>query len=288
MVSSEGDGGGNGDQGAGGGEGGGDGGAGGNGGGDQGAGGGAAVPEWLSTLPDDLKADPTLTRYPDVEKLARGALDLKRLSSSRVIVPGEGADETAWNSFFDAAGRPADPSKYEIPVPEGESNAMADAFRPVAHKLGLLPAQAKGLAEFQNQMVADANASWLANSQAEVDAVKAATPDYDRKIAAAKDLFKTLGGDDKIAAELDLKLGSKSLLNFFLGLADKAGEHGRIDGDAPNLGGKSADPTKDLEAKMGDKAWRDRINNGDTEALGEYNRMLAAARSHENAKRAAR
>jgi hypothetical protein len=43
-----------------------------------------ASPEWVGTLPDDLKADPTLVKYQNVEALARGHLETKKLASSKL------------------------------------------------------------------------------------------------------------------------------------------------------------------------------------------------------------
>lgn len=251
------------------------------GGGEQGGGapgGGAAAPDWMSSLPDDLKADPTLQRYGDVEKLARGAIDLKRQASSRVILPGEGADEAAWNNFYNAIGRPETADKYEIPVPDGADTRIADAFRPVAHKLGLTAAQAKGIVEFNNSQVADQLAEFTRSSEAELAEFKKSTPEYDAKLARAKSLAKDLGVTPEVADALDVKLGTTNLMKFFFNLADRAGEHGRIDGEDPNLGG-STDPSKDLDAKMKDADWRAKVKIPGTPERAEYDRLLAAARA---------
>lgn len=49
---------------------------------------------------------------------------------------------------------PDTPESYEIPVPEGESPEFAAAIKPLFHKAGLSPTQAKALAEGWNEMQA--------------------------------------------------------------------------------------------------------------------------------------
>src|SRR6185369_12579211 len=76
-------------------------------------GGESQSPEWMAGLPDDLKGDATLTRYKSLDDLARGHLETKKLASSKLIIPGDGATDEDWGKFYDALGRPESPDKYE-------------------------------------------------------------------------------------------------------------------------------------------------------------------------------
>lgn len=248
---------------------------------------GAATPEWLGGLPDDLKGDATLSRFKDIEALARGHVEAHKVAKSKVLLPAADADETAWGAFFDAAGRPKEASAYELPLPEGDDGAFAESFKPIAHKLGFLPQQAKGLAEWWNGFQAEQVTAMNAASKAEVDALAAEMgADFQPKLAAARGLLKSLGVDEATVEQIDMKLGSGNLLKIFMGLADKAGEHGRIDGDVEALGGLS-DPMAAIDAKLKDADWRKRYLADDAGAVGEYNRLMAAAKAKAVPKKAA-
>ena len=54
---------------------------------------------------------------------------------------------------------PDTPDAYEIPVPEGEAPEFAAAIKPLMHKAGLSPTQAKALAEGWNEMQATERAA---------------------------------------------------------------------------------------------------------------------------------
>lgn len=54
---------------------------------------------------------------------------------------------------------PDTPDAYELPVPDGESPEFAAAIKPLMHKAGLSPTQAKALAEGWNEMQATERAA---------------------------------------------------------------------------------------------------------------------------------
>jgi hypothetical protein len=66
---------------------------------------------------------------------------------------------------------PESPDAYEVPVPEGESPEFAAAIKPLFHKAGLSPTQAKALAEGWNEMQA---AERAADAQRAADAEREA------------------------------------------------------------------------------------------------------------------
>lgn len=114
----------------------------------------AAAPEWIATLPDDLKADDTLKAIPDVATLAtrfKGAIEL----------PADDAPPEARAAALDALanrlGRPetadayAFPEVKDRPYTEGDK-AIQTEFRPVAHNLRLTQDQVNGVVAFNNEI----------------------------------------------------------------------------------------------------------------------------------------
>jgi hypothetical protein len=255
------------------------------GGGAEAGGGGAAAPEWLGGLPEDLRGDATLGRYKSLEDFARGHVELRKVAGSRVIVPAADADDATRAQFYEAIGRPKDAGGYEFEVPEGASPDLANGFREFAFATGMPKDMAEKAVKWNNEQIAAQQEAYLTSSQEAVAKVRAETPDYDTKITAAKQLFKSMGGDAAIADELDVKLGSENLVKFFIGLAEKTGEHGRVDGDRPGQVAITGDPEAQLDALQKDAGWRERFNAGDVEAVAQRERLMTAARNAANAKR---
>ena len=76
----------------------------------------------------------------------------RNLEKAKPVTVPKGADDAEGRrAALTAMGWPADAAAYDIPVPEGDDGSFAEAFRPEAHKLGLLPDQVKGLVEWYNQ-----------------------------------------------------------------------------------------------------------------------------------------
>ena len=262
-----------------------EGGAGGAAGGEGGAGGGAPAgaqsPEWMANLPDELKGDATLSRYQSLEELARGHVEARKVASSRIVLPGA-EDDAAWSKFGEAL-RPADPSEYAIGLPEGVDPAgpaakFADAFRAKAHEIGLPPRWAKALADWNNEFVAADIAERNKASETALNAFKAATPEYDAKLASAQALFKSLGVDEAVATELDVRLGTENLMKLAFGLAEKFGEPVRVDADGKDggLGGGNVENAR-AQLKEFDQVNRDKIKANDPDTMRSRRRLLDAA-----------
>lgn len=74
-------------------------------------------------------------------------------STPALTMPGKDATPEEWSAFYAQVGRPETPEGYELPIPEGESDAFAKQMAPVLHKHGISAEQAKGLAADWNAMM---------------------------------------------------------------------------------------------------------------------------------------
>ncbi|MBO9380168.1 hypothetical protein GG804_25705 [Sphingomonas histidinilytica] len=252
-----------------------------------GGGGGGGAPDWMTGLPDDLRGDATLGRYADIEALARGHIEARRLASSRVILPGADADDAAWNSFYDAIGRPKDASEYKIELPEGADAKMADQFRPLAHKLGLTARQVEGLVGWNNELAtalqADATAAQEARKAEGIASIEALRSelgaDYAAKEKLAQDAARHFGVEAETADKLVEVLGDRKAVELFMRIGAEMGEHRRVDGE-PTGGGfgfGGGDPDAMLSAKMKDQSWREKAATAGSPENAEYERLVAAA-----------
>lgn len=108
---------------------------------------------WRGKLSDDLREHPALGGFEDVGALAREHVHLQKLIGRKgILPPGEGATEEDYSRYYDALGRPEDPSGYdltEVERPEGLpwSAEIETEMLARMHRAGLTNDQARALME---------------------------------------------------------------------------------------------------------------------------------------------
>lgn len=241
----------------------------------------SGMPEWMGSLPDDLRGDQTLGRYKTLEAACRGLVETR----THVISRGFPAYDDDWSpekfsDFYHGIGWPKDPAEYEIEVPEGDDGSLADAFRPVAHKLGLTKAQAKAMADFHTAQITGAMDGFYAQGEQEIGALRAELgTQYEAKRDIAKATYLKLGFPPEFADELDTKVGSSTLVRGFMELGELIGEDGK--GLAALLAAPEAEAQ--LRELQRDSSWRQRFEAGEPQAVAERQRLLSAAQAHAGA-----
>lgn len=240
----------------------------------------AAPADWRTTLPEDMRADPALEPFKTPDLLAKSYIETKALVGRSLVMPKDDTDEAGWSQLYEKLGRPAEAKDYQIDIPEGAPPEFAEAFRGVAHKAGLSGKQVGELVKFNNEFVAQAMAAQTAAGEAELTAWKGEVgePAYNEITGRAQAAAKAFGVPDDIANELEAKLGSRKLVEFFANVGKRMGEHGRLaPGDPP--GGISADPLAERSSLIKDKAFTDKLNAGDPEAKRRWDMLNAAIAS---------
>lgn len=246
---------------------------------------------WRDSLPDELKADATLGKYDSIEAFARGHLETKRqLSADKIVLPKGDDDADGWSNLFDALGRPKDPAEYTFPtLKEGETSELADAFRPIAHELGLNQRQVGKLDEFLTnavQGIADQQAEATRTADAaEIDALKSEVGEdgfkaMSTRAAAAAKAFGVAGSEG--VDKLNDILGSAALVKMFDDIGRKMGEGTlRLGEAAPiDVGG---DPIKIREELTNDKDFTKKLLDGDVAAKRRWEAVQAAVAAKQQA-----
>ena len=135
--------------------------------------------DWLGTLPEDLRADPSLSSIKDIPSLAKGYVSAQRMLGSRIPIPSQEASEEVRNEFYSKLtnvpgilrmpqegsedyaaavsgvlkqlGCPSDPKGYSLSLPEGMpvDEEYVSSITSLAHKAGLTRDQFKVLSEFE-------------------------------------------------------------------------------------------------------------------------------------------
>ena len=155
--------------------------------------------DWRSTLSEDLKNDPTLSNFKDVESLAKTVVHQQKLLGSKIPLPK--TDEER-NELYTKLGRPETADKYEVTIPNDMEHFMPkediSQFKNVAHKIGLNNEQVNALMEFQVSATKNAmdNQGNVLNQEKEqsTEALKKEWGyEYDKNVRAAQRALNVYG-----------------------------------------------------------------------------------------------
>lgn len=125
-----------------------------------------AIPEWVPKKYWDAEK-----KSARVEDLGRAYTNLEKLlGREKVPVPVDENDEEGWQRWYNAAGRPEAPDKYEFQRPELPPDLPYDedtekAFRAWSHSNGLSKKQAKNLYEGFVKTQIERHAGWAKEQQ---------------------------------------------------------------------------------------------------------------------------
>lgn len=210
----------------------------------------------------DTPPDALFTSYKNLEKVW-GADKAGRA----VVLPKDADDKAALDAIYDKLGRPADPSGYEIAVPEGADAAFADKAKTWFHKAGLTASQAKAVSEAylaaeleQVQELDKRDVTEKAALETEWGA------EYTNKVEVAKRAIASAGLTSEEVRSLELAVGparATKMLEFF---GRNYVEGKPLDGAAAPTGFGDLNPVQaksKMDALYGDAAFMDRYNNKD-------------------------
>ncbi len=191
--------------------------------------GSAALPEWLGSLPDELKGDATLSRYQSIEELARGHVEAHKVAKSKVVLPKDGDAESFGR--FAASIRPEKADDYQFNLPEGQDATLADAMKPIFHDAGLHPESAKRIVDGWNQYQAQQAQVAQQRGQDELAAVQAEMGQqaFAQGKQAAINMLNRLGIPSDFENDLSRFIGGGNTLRLLFNLSERMGELGRVD-----------------------------------------------------------
>jgi hypothetical protein len=169
----------------------------------------AFAPNWRESLPEDIRAEPSLGTVRDLPGLVKQYVSAqKMIGRDKVVLPGEHATEAEVRAFYQRLGVPEDPKgyKFDAPqLPEGVAlNEKLDGwFREAAHKHGLTPKQASALyAEFNGLQAGEfgerQQAEQATIAEAEAALKKEWGKAFDSKLELAKRAVTTFGAQEAI------------------------------------------------------------------------------------------
>lgn len=189
-------------------------------------------PEWMANLPQELKESKSLSKFSDVENLARGYVNAEKLIGRDKLIMPKTDDEFA--EIYAKLGCPDDVSGYKLAVDDSKIGEQfkglvqqdLESFLPMAKEAGLNNKQAQLIfnkyldASMQMRMAQQAKAD---NELAEAEAAlrKEFGETTDTKLALANRMLSQLGGENVIKAITDSGLGRNT---EFIKMMVKLGE----------------------------------------------------------------
>ena len=164
--------------------------------------------DFLNMIPEDLRADPSLSPIKDVENLARSYVNAQRLiGSDKLPMPVNPTAEDLDN-IYNRLGRPETAEGYSF---ETDGNIIteetAKGYADIAHKLRLTPDQASGVLEYykdiaQNSVAQTQQQEAESRERVEQELKAEWGNNYESKLIAAKNVV-----DEFASAEiLDMQL----------------------------------------------------------------------------------
>jgi hypothetical protein len=220
----------------------------------------AATASWLDSLSPEDRAyaenkgwkadtppDAVFNSYKNLEKLF-GADKAGRT----IALPKDASDTAALDAIYEKLGRPADPSGYEIALPEGVESDFADKAKNWFHKAGLSVDQAKAVTSaYQAAELEQAQALEQRDATEKAALEKEWGAEYQQKVEVAKRGAAAAGLGEEEMRRLELALGpaqAAKMLEFF---GRNYVEAKPLDGGAPSPGFGSLNPAQ-AAAKMND------------------------------------
>lgn len=109
----------------------------------------------IATLPEDIRAEPSLASFKTVDDLAKSYVSSQKLiGTNRLPSPQPTWTDNEWNGLYQALGRPEKPEMYELPkdvkLREGitmDPEKLKGTWGEL-HKLGLNKKQAEGVMRY--------------------------------------------------------------------------------------------------------------------------------------------
>ena len=155
---------------------------------------------WRDSLPEDIRGNPAITSFKDVESLTKSYIHAQSLVGKKgAVVPSEKSTPEEWKTFYQQIGVPP-AEKYEISAPKDYAIPPETLgwFKGIAAENGLLPQQASRVldaySKFESEAVKARTTKIAEEAAAKMDALKKEWGDgFDKHLSSARFVVKELG-----------------------------------------------------------------------------------------------
>ena len=238
-----------------------------------------------NSLPEGLRAEPSLQTFDSVDKLAKSYVNaVKKIGgdpANLVNLPQEGE---SWDNFYNQIGRPETPEGYDF----GDDGGDLDFYRQATHQLGLTQDQAANMLELyasveeeQKEAQQKASADFAVESQIELK--REWQQNYDAKLDQAQRAFAQFSTPEFNQIMDETGLGNHpEVIKAFAKIGSMIGEDQLVVGTG--LGRSQLSPfdaQEQIQANYSDpefsKAYRDNRNPGHKSAMDKMDSLFKQA-----------
>jgi hypothetical protein len=206
----------------------------------------AASVGFFDSLPEDLRAEPSLRNFTDPVSLAKSYVHAQRMiGADKIPLPGKSATEDEWRQVYKRLGAPDSAKGYDFKVgADVMRDTEIEAFRTAAFEAGLNSKQAGRIAQFLEGTVTQSRAAMEEGA----DAVRYAGEQelrqewgqaFDQQVQLAHKAAVTFLGNTDLLDSVELADGRllgdhPAIVKMFANLAKEIGEDNLL-GDASEL-----------------------------------------------------
>ncbi len=243
---------------------------------------------WRESLPDDLKAEPSLASFKDLPSFAKSYINAQRmLGKAKVAIPTETSTPGEWEEFFKAAGRPTTAGDYGLKRPkdfpeEAWDEKFVTGAQEVFHKHGVSKKAADAIAAYWNEAAVKAmkeqDATAAAEKQTLVDGLhKEWGAAYDEKLHIGNIAVEQgVNGDAEFKDRLLAKMNADpDLIRWAVQIGQKFQEDG--------IRGEPTPTPNDLQTQintlMQSDAYMKREHPGHKKAVEDVQRLFQKKRA---------
>ncbi len=197
----------------------------------------AAPVNFLDSLPEDLRGNPSLQNFTDAGSLAKSYVHARSMIGADSIgKPQQSWTPDQYTQFYAETGRPQSANDYAIEFGMDVEETDIEAFQQAAFDAGLAPGQAQAIAQYLSNQAQGAHEL---NQQSTAQAVNGAIQElkteygqaYDQKTKMAYTAATALLGKEGLSIFEDVRLqdGRKlgdhpDVVRMFVSLAENIGE----------------------------------------------------------------
>ena len=229
----------------------------------------AASPvSFLDSLPEDLRAEPSLKNFSDPAALAKSYVHAQRMiGADKIPLPGKSATDDEWRAVYKRLGAPDDPQEYKVEFSDDIlSSQESSSFRSAAFEAGLNQRQVERMSQFISQSISEARNGLEqkvdeARYNGEQELRQEWGQAFDQKIEMAYKAANTFLGDTELLDTLQLADGRllgdhPAVVKMFAKLASEIGED-KLIGDTTELVMTPADAQRQIDevTRQGTPYW---------------------------------
>jgi hypothetical protein len=206
----------------------------------------AASVGFFDSLPEDLRAEPSLRNFTDPVSLAKSYVHAQRMiGADKIPLPGKSATDDEWRQVYKRLGAPDSAKGYDFKVsPDAMRDTEIEAFRAAAFEAGLNGKQAGRIAQFLEGTVTQSRAAMEESLQAvryegEQELRQEWGQAFDQQVQLAHKAAVTFLGNTDLLDTVELADGRllgdhPAIVKMFANLAKEIGEDNLL-GDASEL-----------------------------------------------------